>query len=94
MPVNVREEMKGVNSIRGKPSDMKSKQDGLKRYSLVIPDELFNGVLKIADEEHTTVVEILRKFIKLGLIAADVAKDPSAKLLIREGEKEREIVLI
>jgi hypothetical protein len=66
----------------------------LRRYSLVLPLELFDEVQKLADSRHTTVVEILRKFIKLGLLAIQIEETPDATLLIREGDTEREIILL
>lgn len=65
-----------------------------KRYNLVLPEELFNEIQKLADEKHTTVLDVLRRFIKLGLIAARVEETPDAALIIREGTTEREIILL
>ena len=65
-----------------------------KRYNLVIPRELFEKVEEIARENQATVIEILKRFIKLGLIASEVERDPEAKFLIREGETEREVVFL
>jgi hypothetical protein len=65
-----------------------------KRYNLVMPEELFNEIQKIADNRHTTVVEMLRKFIKVGLLAVQAEETPGSALLIREGETEREIILV
>lgn len=67
---------------------------GVKRYTLVLPDELFNAVQTLANQRQTTVVELIRRFIKLGLIAARIEETPGAALIIREGDIEREIVLI
>ena len=69
------------------------KKKTLKRYNLVIPDELFNEVQELADEKHTTVVELFRRFIKLGLLA-QIEDSPKASLLIREGDTEREIIML
>jgi hypothetical protein len=66
----------------------------LKRYSLVLPEELFNEVQELATREHTTVVELMRRFIKLGLLAFKVQETPDAALIIREGSSEREIVFL
>lgn len=71
---------------------MKKKQQ--KRYNLVLPEGLFNRVQELADEEETSVVELLRKFIKLGLLAVDIEKDPDAALLIREKDVERQLVIL
>jgi hypothetical protein len=67
---------------------------GLKRYNLVLPEELFCAVHKLAEDRHTSVVELLRKFIKLGLIVAKVEENPDAAFVIREGDKEQQIVLV
>jgi hypothetical protein len=66
----------------------------LKRYNLVLPMELFDEVQKIADSHQTTIVEMLRKFIKLGLLATQIEETPDATLLIREGDTVREIILL
>ena len=61
---------------------MASTRGEMKRYSLELPVELFNEVRQIAHEQHTTVVEVIRKFIKLGLA---IEKTPDNALYIREG---------
>lgn len=80
------------NAIRGDPP--KKSSTGVKRYNLALPEEVFEEIQLIADENHTTMLEILRRFIKLGLIAYELEKNEDSALIIREGEKEREIVLI
>ena len=68
---------------------------GKKRYNLVLPEELFEEVENIAAEHHTSVTEILRKFIRLGLIALQTDEDNNKPtLIIREGELEREVLLL
>ena len=66
----------------------------LKRYNLVLPEELFAELEKIAAKRHTSVVEVLRRYIKLGLLVEQIDERPGVELLIREGERERQIVLI
>ena len=66
----------------------------LKRYNLVLPEELFNEVQQIADKEHITVLEVLRRFIKLGLLASKIQDDPDSALYIREGNSERKIIFL
>ena len=73
---------------------MASSPSKMKRYNLVLPEELFNEIQKIADDRHTTIVEILRKFIKVGLLVVQAEETPSSALLIREGDTEREIILV
>ena len=71
-------------------------ETGTRRYTLVFPEERFAQVERLATAEHTTVVELLRRFTKLGLLASEVQRTPGAALLIRdgEGEGERQIVLL
>ena len=67
---------------------------GMKRYNLVLPETLYQQLEELARDRQVTVVELLRRFIKLGLIAAEVEANPDAALLIREGDTEREIILV
>ena len=67
---------------------------GLKRYTLTLPEDLFDEIHDLAERRQTTVVDLLRRFIKLGLIAANVDETDNAALIIREGDSEREIVFI
>ena len=66
----------------------------VKRYNLSLPTELFEQIETIAETEQVTVLEVIRRFIKLGLIAHRIDKTPDAALLIREGATEREIVFL
>jgi 16S rRNA U516 pseudouridylate synthase RsuA-like enzyme len=66
---------------------------GLKRYNLVLPEGLFEEVQRVADARQVSVVELLRRFIKLGLVAVKVEEKDDATLVIKEGDKEREIML-
>ena len=66
----------------------------VKRYNLALPRELFEQVEELAELNQTTVVEVLRRFIKLGLVASRIEQTPDAALLIREGSTEREIILL
>ena len=66
----------------------------LKRYSLALPEDLFGELQQLADTRQTTVVDLLRRFIRLGLMAAALEDAPDSALILREGDTEREIVLI
>jgi hypothetical protein len=67
---------------------------GLKRYSLVLPEDLFTAIQELADKRQTTVVDLIRRFIKLGLIAAKIEDTPGAALIIRDGDTEQQIILL
>ena len=66
----------------------------VKRYNLALPEELFNEVQQIADKEHITVLEVLRRFIKLGLLVSKTLDDPHSDLYIREGNSERKVIFL
>lgn len=68
-------------------------REELKRYNLALPEGMFRQVVQLADREHTTVLEVIRRCVKLGLLVAE-AQDAGAKLIIREGTTEREIVIL
>lgn len=65
-----------------------------KRFNLVIANDLFNAVQAVADERGVTVTEVIRQFMKLGLLAAAIEKEPGSELVIREGGQERVLVLM
>jgi len=69
-------------------------QKAIKRYNLNLPEDLFNELQGLADERQTTVVEILRRFIRLGLLAIQVEETPGSELLIKEGEVIKRIILL
>ena len=64
------------------------------RYNLVLPMDLFDELKKAADERGMTLVEILRKFIKLGLLALEIEDKPGSALIIKEGDTERQIMML
>ncbi|MFM8321315.1 MAG: ribbon-helix-helix protein, CopG family [Chloroflexota bacterium] len=66
----------------------------LKRYNLVVTEEMYAQLEQVARKRHTSVVEILRRYIKLGLIVEEIDERPGAELLIREGARERQIVFL
>lgn len=68
--------------------------NGLKRYNLVLPEALFCAVQTMAEHQHVTVLELLRKFIKLGVLVTQAEATPGTVLLLREGTTERELVLL
>jgi predicted DNA-binding protein len=65
-----------------------------KRYTLVLPDQVFEQVEQLAKSEGTTIVTIVRKFIKLGLLVTEIQLDPDASIIIREGEDEKHLLIL
>jgi ATP-dependent Clp protease ATP-binding subunit ClpA len=65
-----------------------------RRYSLVLPDDLFEQVERLAERQNTSVVELLRRFTRLGLLATQLQDRPDAALIIREGGTEQRVLLL
>ena len=65
-----------------------------RRYSLVMPEDLFAEVERLAQRQNTTVVDLLRRFTRLGLLAMQVQDRPDAALILREGGVERQLLLL
>lgn len=87
----------GQQEVGGEPGAGKRstlKQRGMKKYQIVVPESLFEEIEKIADSRQTTVIDIIRRFLKLGLLTARIENTPNAGLFIREGDSEREIILL
>ena len=75
-------------------SQWQEREKASKRYSLVLPESLFQDVQELAEREQTTVVEVMRRFIKLGLLATRIQETPDASIVIREGGRERELLIL
>lgn len=73
---------------------MSNETKDVKRYNLVLPEELFDEVQRVAQARQTSVVELIRKFIKIGLLAIQIEETPGASLLIREGDSEQRLILL
>jgi ATP-dependent Clp protease ATP-binding subunit ClpA len=79
----------------GQPASIwASGESGTRRYNLALPEGLYQEVQQVAARQQTTVVEVIRRFIRLGLIATRVAETPGGALLVREGGKDREVLLL
>jgi len=66
----------------------------LKRYNLVVPAMLFAELQAVADQRGVTVLSLLRRFIKLGLIIAQAEDDPDTVLVLKSGTQERQLLLL
>jgi hypothetical protein len=65
----------------------------MKRYNLVIPKELYGELEKVADKRRVKVVDVLRNYIEFGLWFETTLAKPETTLVVREGDKERELIL-
>jgi hypothetical protein len=67
-------------------------QERRSRYNIEL-GSLYGEVQDVAEKYETSVAEVIRKSIRLGLLAAKLQDDPNAALIIREGEREREVMI-
>jgi hypothetical protein len=65
-----------------------------KRYNLVLPEDLYNEVQTLAERRGTTVVEVFRRFIRLGLLVAKAEESPDMEFILRKGDKEQQLLLL
>ncbi|MBK1733523.1 hypothetical protein CKO41_17470 [Thiococcus pfennigii] len=65
-----------------------------RRYNFVVPESLYNELTDTAKKRETTVVELLRRYVKLGLLADRLEDTPDAGLFIREGDSEKQIIML
>ena len=71
-----------------------NQKTGGKRYNLVLPSHLYEEVQTFANEQNTSVLDLLKRFIKIGLIVAKLSQSPDTALIIREGDRERELMFV
>lgn len=83
---------KDRNKTRGRPKA--ERQEALIRCQVTFPEALLNQVKAFGEGEHITLIEAIRRLLKYGLLMVTLAKDKNVKLFVREGDNEREIVLV
>ena len=69
---------------------MVEKKRPTKRYTFELPTEIYDQLLTTAEQNGTSVVEMLRKYIKLGLLATQ----PDTVVLLRIGDLEQPVMLV
>jgi hypothetical protein len=62
----------------------------MKRLNLVIPENLYDEVCRIAKEQCTDVTGVIRQFIKIGLLV----NEPNVKVMVKDENGEREVVFV
>jgi hypothetical protein len=67
---------------------------GGKRYNLVLPSHLYEEVQTVAKEQNTSIPDLLKRFIKIGLLVAKLSQSPDTTLIIHEGGRERELMFV
>lgn len=70
---------------------MAGKRKNMKRYNLDVPVEVFEDLRTVAERQQTTIVDVIRRFIRLGLAVENTA---DSTLYIREGDSFSKIILL
>lgn len=52
------------------------------------------AIQALADRQGELVTDVGRRFIRLGLLVAEVQADPDAQFIIKRGKKEREVLFL
>jgi hypothetical protein len=65
-----------------------------KRFNVVLPAELLSDLEEIAEAKHTTVLELIRRFIKLGLLAVRAETTPELEFIVRERGVESRVMIL
>lgn len=61
-----------------------------KRANMTFPVEIYAALEKEADKRHMSITALVQSFVRLGLmVTAD-----NTRLIIKQGDQEREVVLI
>lgn len=76
----------------------KSKEEGIKRYNLALPMKLYLEVRAEAKAAHTSILEMLKRLIRIGLLLFNFSRKPNTEIIIRketpEGTKDKEIFIL
>ncbi len=65
----------------------------MKRYQCTFPETLMEELKTIARQDSTTILETIRTLLKYGLLMRSLLKDPKAKVIVRDEQGEREIIV-
>lgn len=84
---------KDLKATREASPGANSKTGG-RRYNLVLPNQLYEEVQSVANEQNTSIPDLLKRFIKIGLLVAKLSRSPDTTLIVREGGKDRELVFV
>jgi ATP-dependent Clp protease ATP-binding subunit ClpA len=88
------EGVRGPQGIKGVASRIAERERGVRRYSLVLPELLFEQVQELADAEQSTVAELFRRFTKLGLLVMEIQRSPDASIVIRQDGSEQRLLVL
>lgn len=59
------------------------------RYTLSLPEAIYEEIRLKSDKHNTSIREVVRQCLKLGLIAMEISENPDKALIIREKQKHQ-----
>ena len=67
-----------------------AKTGTMKRYHLVLPQDLFDAVEAEADARSTTTADLIRQFLRLGALATQ----PGTQIIVRKDGQDTILLLL
>ena len=64
------------------------------RHNVVLPDELYVKLSEEARKRQASVVELIRRYISIGLVLTEIENSPDKELIIREKDHESRLIII
>lgn len=65
-----------------------------KRIHIVLPEKLYDEIYEISARHEIQISDILRRFIKLGLIAVKLEETEGSALILKEGDTSTEVRML
>ena len=63
-------------------------------YNLRIPTETYKSLKRIAEQEGTSIAELLRSAIRWLLFIRTIKMDPTTRLLVQRGEEAPKEIIV
>ena len=67
--------------------------EGRKRVNVVVSSDTLDALEKVMDREGTTLTEALRRLVAYGDFVYRAVRENGEEVLVRDGERVREVVL-
>jgi hypothetical protein len=75
-------------------NDTKSASQKPYRYNLSLPIEIWEELERAAAKRHLAVADVLREFIRLGLLAIQIEETPGSSIIFREGDVDTQVRIL
>jgi len=65
----------------------------VKRYTIELPIESYNKLRQIADDERTSVADVLRKAAGLLVYIRSLKSEPGTHVFVERGSEKKELII-